>query len=402
MNASLQHSMRFFLCVAAAVLPVALGTGQEAGGPVRVVIKDAKHFAAEVPIDPQQRIDTRYGGGFYFGLSIEGTRITCTPDISVMPMVRIDNQVLQPGFDMNGQQSPQQPLPPGPFGRKRLGTQTKWVQNGLQITQLIEVVPSRLSATAAPDQKRRLDTVRVTYLAENKDVRDHSVEFRTFIDTMIANNDGALFASPTTAPGEVLDGVALQDKTLPEYIQVLENPNVLKPGFVATLTLKFGGKVEGASKVVLCNTAGFNGNWDVPPQKANGDSAVFLYWGPKNLKPKEKRSMVWAYGGGIPSSTENDDNVSLSLSGSFEPGKLFTVLATVDDPLPGQSLTLELPAGMERVEGKEQQPVPAPQATGTSAVLWKARALRLGDFDVKVRSSTGVTQIRNVSIQSAR
>src|SRR5262245_4951795 len=88
--------------------------------------------------------------------------------------------------------------------------------------------------------------------------------------------------------------------------------------------------------------------WDVLPQKAGGDSAVFLFWGPKNLKHGEKRTMVWAYGAGI-ASDEPDDNITLSRGGSFEPGKLFSVLATVDDPVPGQALALELPPGMERV-----------------------------------------------------
>ena len=73
--------------------------------------------------------------------------------------------------------------------------------NNLHITEIVEIVPSRLGSAAGAKDKRRLDTVRVTYLAENKDKRDRTVGFRSFIDTMIADNDGALFASPTTAPG---------------------------------------------------------------------------------------------------------------------------------------------------------------------------------------------------------
>ena len=47
----------------------------------------------------------------------------------------------------------------------------------------------------------------------------------------------------------------------------------------------------------------------------------------------------------------------MALGGSFEPKKQFTVAVHVDDPLPGQTVSLELPPGMERVEGKELQPV---------------------------------------------
>src|SRR5262249_47116429 len=94
-----------------------------------------------------------------------------------------------------------------------------------------------------------------------------------------------------------------------------------------------------------------------------------------------------------------EGKVSVALGGSFEPNKLFTVTAQVDDPVPGQRLTLDLPPGMERVEGKEMQVVPPPSAaTGSSLVLWKAKVLRLGQFPLRVRSSTGVTQTKNITI----
>jgi hypothetical protein len=388
--------------VAFALVAVSLGGSQESAAPVRVVIKDGKHVAPEAAIDPQPHISVGYGGGMYFGLSVDNVRITCTPNISVMSTARIDNQLLQPGFDPMGQPSLQRPLPPGPFGKKRLGTQTQWMQNNLRFTQIVETIPSRLRSGAKGQDKRRLDTVRVSVFIENTGTQTHMVEYRTFIDTMIADNDGALFASPTTAPGAVLDGKVLENKLLPEYLQVLERPNLDNPGFVATMTLRFGNKMEGPNRVVLANTAAFNGNWDAPPVKANGDSAAFLYWPAKSLKPREKRTLVWAYGGGIASNVENEDNVALALGGSFAPGKLFTVTATVDDPLPGQSLTLELPPGMLRVEGSERQPVPAPGASSMSAVLWKARVERLGAYELKVHSSTGVTHVRNISIQPAQ
>jgi hypothetical protein len=363
--------------------------------------------AAEVtlPVDPTPRIRPGYGGGVSFGLTLDGRRITCSPQGSIWSNARIDNQEINEDFGMvagNGRMNQPQPLPPGPFGKKRLGTQFKWTQNNLHFTQIVEIVPSRPSGKAAPGQKRRLDTARISYLVENKDSKAHLVEFRTGIDIMINNNDGALFASPTTHPGKVLDGVLLTDKTLPEYIQVLENPDVKRPVFTATMTLKFGGRTEGPNKVVLTGLGAFGGGWDVPAQQAGGDSACALYWESKTLKPGEKREMVWAYGGGVACNPENEGIVSLALGGSFEPGKFFTIMATVDDPVPSQILTLELPKGMELLEGKERQPVPAPQEAGSSRVLWKARVLELGDYDLKVRSSTGVTQIKNISIQPAQ
>ncbi len=71
--------------------------------------------------------------------------------------------------------------------------------------------------------------------------------------------------------------------------------------------------------------------------------------------------------------------------------------AYVQDPASGQSLTLELPAGMQRIEGKESQPV-ATDDDGNGMVLWKARVLRPGQFTLRVRSSTGITQSKIITI----
>jgi hypothetical protein len=139
-------------------------------------------------------------------------------------------------------------------------------------------------------------------------------------------------------------------------------------------------------------------NWNLNPQPANGFSALVSYWDPKPIKPGQKREFAYAYGGGVASNPENEGLVNLVLGGSFEPGKLFTVTAYVDDPAPGQKLTLELPPGMERVEGKESQPVAAATDESPSLVLWKARVLRTGDFRVRVRSSTGLTLTKIISI----
>src|SRR3712207_7555540 len=48
--------------------------------------------------------------------------------------------------------------------------------------------------------------------------------------------------------------------------------------------------------------------------------------------PGQMREMVWGYGGGLSSDPESEGRVSLGLGGSFEPGKLFSITATVDDP----------------------------------------------------------------------
>jgi len=123
-----------------------------------------------------------------------------------------------------------------------------------------------------------------------------------------------------------------------------------------------------------------------------------MFWDPQKVPANGKRELVYAYGVGVASNPENEGRVHVSLGGSFEPHKLFTITAFVEDPLPGQTLTLELPKGMERVEGKELQPVPAPGDTGAGLVLWKARVLETGTFPLRVRSSNGVTTTKIITI----
>ena len=68
----------------------------------------------------------------------------------------------------------------------------------------------------------------------------------------------------------------------------------------------------------------------------------------------------------------------------------------------GQTLTLALPAGMERVEGKRIQPVPPPAGEDPQClVMWKARVLQTGRFPIRILSSTGVTQTKIVTISEA-
>src|SRR4029453_15683664 len=51
--------------------------------------------------------------------------------------------------------------------------------------------------------------------------------------------------------------------------------------------------------------------------------------------------------------------LAFSGSGEYAANKTFTISAYIEHPVPGQFLMLELPGGLERVEGKEIQPVAA-------------------------------------------
>src|SRR4051812_21992600 len=92
----LLQSLAAAMLFAFAALP---GQGQQAGRAVRVVVKEGKAEVGELPLDPTPHIEVGQAAGMFFGLTLDGSRITCTPTNSVLCSLRIDNQQLFPGFD---------------------------------------------------------------------------------------------------------------------------------------------------------------------------------------------------------------------------------------------------------------------------------------------------------------
>lgn len=367
--------------------------------PVQVKITDDKaaHFEAVLPLDPVKRIQYQAQPG----LGVRLTHDNKTLHLGyIYTFFHIDGQVHYPGNDgrvfinRNGGMGGMK-LPKTPGGKERDGFMQEYTQGKIKVTQTVEVVPCK----AEKGGKRRLDSCLVRYTVENLDDRPHKLGMRVGMDVYIVSNDGALFASPTTHPGKILDGVELKDKGVPDYIQALQNPDLKNPGFVAVYTYGLGNKLERPTRVVLTSLgAPANDGWNLQAVPAMGDSAMSMYWDPKELPAKGKREMAYAFGGGIATSPENEGNLKIDFGGSFEPGKLFTIRAYVSDPAPGQTLQLELPAGMERMEGREIQPLPTMDDDGNCMVLWKARVRQTGEFPIRIHSTTGTTQTKLVTI----
>jgi hypothetical protein len=93
--------------------------------------------------------------------------------------------------------------------------------------------------------------------------------------------------------------------------------------------------------------------------------------------------------------TAAEGNFQLELAGDFTPGKVFTVSTKVASPVPGQHLTLVLPAGLERIEGPLVQPVQA-----NAPIAWKVKIDAPGKYSVGVKSTTGVTQRKTLLIEA--
>jgi hypothetical protein len=388
--------MKKLLCLLAilSVTVAGLSQGPAPTPPVTVTIQDEKPVVVDSNqgIDPRQRVQLNTQGNMMINLRVDNQTMHLG---FIQTMFHIDGQVMFPGNPPGQLVIQNQPLPKSKSGKARTGFVSAYKFHNMLITQVVEVVPTK----AKPGKKRQLDAVMVRYYIDNKDDKPHTVGIRIFMDVFIVDNDGALFAAPNQ-PNKILNGVELKGKQVPDYLQFLQRPDLKNPGFVAHMTYNFGKAFAMPDRVVLTRLGAFINQWDLAAQQA-GDSAMGFYWDPKEIKAKSKRAMAYAFGQGIAPNPDGDGTMALVLGGSFEPGKLFTVAAYVQDPAFGQSLTLELPAGMQRVEGKEGQPV-AMDDDGNSMVLWKARVLRPGQFSLRVRSSTGVTQSKIITISPAK
>ena len=398
MNA--RYCAAFVFCLVTASLTAQ--AGESARPKYTVKIADDKTVVVDVEdsgaVDPTQRINfggQQFGNGFYMNIrTIRNESL----HLSHFPTFLINGQTIQ-GNNVAAALK-QMPLPKGPGGKQRVGYQVTQNFNNLRVTQSLELHPSKAKKSG---EKRLLNNVLITHTLENTGATPATVGMRIYMDTYVITNDGCLFASPVTHPGKILDGMVLQGKELPPYLQMLQNPNLQNPGYVSHLTLNVGSKFEKGYKLILTRHGAGFGGYEMPAQQAMFDSAIGLYFETKEIKPGGKRELAYVYGEGIAVAAESEGRFQTSLGGSFEPGKSFTVSALVADPALGQTLSLDLPAGMKRLEGKEVQPVAAlTQDNEYSTVLWKCSVLEPGTHTLRIRSSTGVTQTKIVTITSEK
>ncbi|MCI0685527.1 MAG: hypothetical protein L0Y71_25795 [Gemmataceae bacterium] len=385
------------LCLATLGLLLVLAEAGAGGRPaVKVTVQDEKPVVTEValPVDPTPRI--RYNvAGMTPQIRTEQNQQL---HLSHFPMFNIDGRIMQAGQAGGRFEKNNAPLPRTPGGKLRQGYMSVFVIDDLRITMMAELVPTK----STDNKKREMGTVLVRYTVENTGKQARKFGLKTYFDMYVVTNDGAMFAAPNM-PGKILDGIELKEKTLPDFVQCLERPNLKNPGYVAHLTVNLGSSIEKASRVVLTRhgAGGFNG-WDMPAIASMGDSAMGVFFDPKEIRPGGRREFGYAYGKGVAIAPESEGNVEVRLTGSFEPGKLFTVTALINDPVLGQALTLDLPKGMALVEGREIQPVPQPTTDPPqSFVVWRCRVLELGQHPLRLRSSTGVTQTKLITISRA-
>jgi hypothetical protein len=398
-----RHS-RFFKHVAlgtALLALVALGettaTSQTAKKPYKVTISEEKEQVAEVilPVDPQIQIHLGSGPNMSWGLrTLDQKRLTFS-DGSAQTMFKIDGNKIYPG-------SQQGPLPPRKNSKlPRHGMMYTYKYKDLDITMTQEVVPSKLPGPPKAGQKRKMDTALFKYVIDNKGNQPVNFALRVRIDMYNWTTDGPACWAPTTMPGQILDGVALEGKKVPEYLVNIQNRDLNNPGHLAYFTFNQGGRWEMPSKVVWTSHGAGDMGWEVQVIPGMFDTDIVMFWEERPVKPKEKRIIMFGYGTGLATNPENEGRVTTVLGGSFEPKKSFTITAYVDDPVEGQHLRLNLPDGVAILDGKETQPVPVPDQDNRSLVMWKCHTLKTGTFPIQVISSNGITLTKTVTVEKA-
>jgi hypothetical protein len=203
-----------------------------------------------------------------------------------LTVVRIDGKDILFGVPNQGKFAPKS----APLGGGKLGQKSVWVNGDIHITQAVEVVKSKKGVP---------DTALITYHIENKGDEAHKVGLRILVDTLVGENDG----TPFVVVGKkklIEDQADFKGKSVPDAVQVMEKADLDEPGVVAFFSLRVGGKVQPPDRFSITHwqQPALN-KWDVPVQDIDGDSAVVLYWNPRDLEAGESRIVGFAYGGGL-------------------------------------------------------------------------------------------------------
>jgi len=364
-------------------------------------------------IDPDVRLAYKYDNRASFGIRVvkdqsgKASTKRLTYDVSGNTnntLVRIDGKDHEFGGGSGKLTAPGAKLPPDPARQARERSQSIWEAAGVRVTQTLEIVPGRQPVEVAKDVRKRLfDTCVVRYLLENTDGKPHKIGLRLQIDTLIGNNDGVPFIVPgfPDLVTKFKDFPTLAE--VPEFVQALEKPDLRNPGTVAHLTLRFPG-LEPPGRLSLTNWAGADAPWDVPLRDIGGDSAAVLYWPERELGAGAKRELGFAYGLSSLATVGGGTKLALNVEGRFQVGRVFTVLAYVHNPVPGEKLSLILPDGLELAGGRTHEPAPPlPPGVreGNSLLTWKITARQSGVFQLVVRSSAGSEERRSVTIAAA-
>jgi hypothetical protein len=234
------------------------------------------------------------------------------------------------------------------------------------------------------------------------------------LDTYIGKNDGVPFLLPGEKNLLSTSKDLAKPAEIPDSIQAYENNDIKEPGTIAQLNLRLdANKFEVPGRVSLTRWPRLGSqfpDWDVPIENMLDDSAIVLYWQPKELAPGASREVAFTYGLGNLSSKGGKLGI-ISPPINLTVGAEFFITALIRDPLPNQTATIDLhPSLVLLPDFPATQPVPAAQkdADGrvhASRITWRIRATAASPanrgFPITVNTSDNLTQTRFVRIRSS-
>jgi len=148
-----------------------------------------------------------------------------------------------------------------------------------------------------------IDTVEIRYKVKNVDSSksSHTVGLRVLLDTLLGSNDGAPFSVPGV--GVIESDTEFKGVEVPTFWYAFDNLRKPAVSVVSQVRLKDS---ELPDKIVFSNWQNmYNSPWEVkivpnrkfkPTPLSNTDSAVSIYWEPKEIKYSAAREYAILYG----------------------------------------------------------------------------------------------------------
>ncbi|HZZ78245.1 MAG TPA: hypothetical protein VFE62_06985 [Gemmataceae bacterium] len=280
-------------------------------------------------------------------------------------------------------------LPAGKYGGKK--RTFDFQKEGIRITQTVTIEPGDPVEVAPGEYKRLLNTCLVRYQIFNATNETQRVGLRVLMDTCIGQNDGTPFTLPGVAELVTTSKEFLKPE-VPDFVQVLEKPDLKNPGIVLQLNLRVSDKFEAPDRFLLTRYPGreakAHNKWNIPVKDMGDDSSVVIYWDPKDIEKRGTRDLGFTYGLGDLSVEKG--KLAVTVGGSSYVGGELTVVALVSDR-EAKYATLKLPPGLALVAGgKLRQPVPPVRDNRPSPVTWRVRAADAGKHVITVSTDKGV------------
>lgn len=256
----------------------------------------------------------------------------------------------------------------------------------IRVTQHVQIVPG---------QSGYLDTCLVHYTIRNQANEKHKVGLRLMLDTYIGANDGVPFTIPGTTKF-VNTKADLKQKQIPDYIEVIENPdNPKDPGTVARLGLRHvflpQTDLEDLTLLRICRWPNNNRvRWEWKPTAIGSedpkDSCVVLYWPYQDMNPGEQRDLAFTYGlGTLEIGAGTGTNLALSVPSAVPPDTDFVVTAYIWGASQGDLVKLQLPDGLRLADGESAEKT-VEDGGERSQVFWHVKSGKAGKYTLNAVS----------------